>query len=720
MQPGRSKPLPVSSAPDKARELAMLLMRGRVLHGEGKLDEAKSCYKKVLKKAPDNFQTLHFYGLAEYQSGHLDTAIRQLKRALVVDPGSAQAQSDIGGMLMEANRFDEALAACDRAIALDPKLVRAHHNRGHVLLQLERFEQAVASFDDALAIDPNFADSWNDRGNSLQKLARYADALDSFSRAIAIDPLHDVGYMNRASAFKDMKRLDEALADYDRALSIGKRPVEAGICRAEILLAKKNIKDALQTCTAVLKVEPKSFIALTQLGNCMALLGDADTATALYDRALAVVPNYESALSSKIFSMDFCTTAGFESQQAARWDWWSQIGAPIYKACNTVLDNDRDPDRRLVIGYVSADFKHHSAAFTFRPVLQHHDRSRFEVVCYSGVVLRDPTTDGFEADADKWHDSTQWTDNQLADAIRADKVDILVDLSGHTAGNRLRVFARKIAPVQITAWGHATGTGLPTIDYLFGDPIAIPKEVRHLYAEQVYDLPAIITLEPPPSEWRSTELPFDSNGYLTYGVLNRVSKMTDQAIHVWAQIMIGNPTSRLIIKDTGINDPAVRQMLTEKFAAKGVSAERIRLLGSTPRDEHLRTLQQIDLCLDPFPQCGGVSNWEALYMGVPVVTKMGHTVTSRLGAAILATAGIPEFIGDDDEHYVKIAVGPDLERLRAIRRGLPQFIHQRCGPVVYTRAVEDAYRTMWKTYCAAPPQNPKDILARRFSVTKPD
>jgi predicted O-linked N-acetylglucosamine transferase (SPINDLY family) len=719
MQPRHNKATPPRGNVDKAYEPAVLLMRARVLHQAGQLDEAKSCYKKVLKKAPDHFQAVHFYALAEYQSGSIETGIRNMKRALLLEPNSAQAHSDMGSMMIAASRPHDALVHCDKAIALDPNLALAHSNRAIALLTLARHEEAIASLDHAIELDPKRADSWSDRGNALHRLGRYDEALESYEQAITVDPLHDISFINRANLLKELKRFDEALASYDRALSIGKRRVEAGTARAELLLNGKKVQEAMHACTAVLEIEPESTPALTLLGNCMAVLGDADTATALYTRALSFNPNYEPAISSKIFSMDFSSDANFRSQQAARWNWWDRVGAGIYKTHAAPLDNDRDPDRRLVVGYVSADFKHHSAAFSFRPVLEHHDKGRFEIACYSGVVVPDPATKGFEAVADKWRDMSQWTDDKLADAIRADKVDILVDLSGHSAGNRLRVFARKVAPIQITAWGHSTGTGQPTMDYLFADPIAIPKEVRQYYAETIYDLPATVIIEPPPSEWRATELPSDRNGYLTYGSLNRVSKISDQALQVWSRIMVGNPTARLIIKDHSIDDPSVRRTLLEKFAGNGVEAERITLLGVTTREQHLLTLQQIDLCLDPFPQCGGVSTWEALYLGVPVVTKLGYTATSRLGGAILSTAGIPDFIGNDDEHYIQIALNPDQERLRMIRRGLPGFIYERCGPVVYTHAVEDAYRSLWKTYCAAPPLDPKDIAKRRFGVAKP-
>jgi predicted O-linked N-acetylglucosamine transferase (SPINDLY family) len=702
MQPGRNKAAAASTQYDKSYEPVLLLMRARVMHQGGQYDEAKSAYKKVLKKSPNNFQALHFLGLAEFQTGHLDAGIRSLKRALIEDPKSAQAHSDMGSVLNAAQRYDEALIACDKAIVLDPTLVFAHANRGNVLITLARYDEAIASLDKAIELDPSHADSWNDRGNALHKLGRYDEALQSYAQAITVDPLHDVAFINRATTLKELKRFDEAVACYDRALSIGKRPMEAGLARAEILLAMKNVEGALATCTALLKIAPDSVPALTLLGNCMASLGDADTATALHSRALALQPDYEAAISSKVFSMDFCSDADFQSQQGVRASWWQHVGARLYKRFAAPFANDRDPERRLVIGYVSADFRHHSAAFSFRPVIENHDRSKFEVICYSGVVLPDQATKSFEAIADKWRDSSQWTDNQLADAIRADKVDILIDLSGHSAGNRLRVFARKPAPVQVTAWGHATGTGLPVIDYLLADPVAVPTEVRPFYAEAIYDLPSIVIIEPPPAGLHSPELPFDRNGYLTYGSLNRISKVSDAAIAVWSRIMTGNPTSRLILKDHQIDDPAVRQTLLAKFAAQGVTADRITLLGSTTRQAHLETLRQIDLGLDPFPQAGGVSTWEALHMGVPVVSKLGNTVASRVGSAILSAAGLPEFIATDDDRYIQIALDPDRERLRSIRRGLPAFIAERCGPAAYTRAVEDAYRTMWRRWCDTP------------------
>jgi predicted O-linked N-acetylglucosamine transferase (SPINDLY family) len=311
-------------------------------------------------------------------------------------------------------------------------------------------------------------------------------------------------------------------------------------------------------------------------------------------------------------------------------------------------------------------------------------------------------TGSFRRVADRWRDVLQWSDDRLTDCIRADKVDILIDLSGHTNGNRLRTFARKPAPIQVTAWGDGTGTGMPTMDYLFADPVRAPAEVRHLFAEQIYDLPSALIIEPPPAELRVSEPPAISNGYLTYGVLTRASRLTNAVFDVWAKILRSDVTSRLLIKDHLLNDISIQTRLLENFATRGITSDRISLMGSTSREEHLAAYRHIDICLDPFPHGGGVSTWETLYMGVPVVTKLGNGLSSRHGGGFLSAIGMSDWIASDDDQYLDIALRPSPEVLRTIRGELPDLIGRRCGPAAYTRAVEVAYRTMWETYCGGP------------------
>jgi predicted O-linked N-acetylglucosamine transferase (SPINDLY family) len=467
-------------------------------------------------------------------------------------------------------------------------------------------------------------------------------------------------------------------------------------------MATKRVDEALVACERALAIEPDSARALTQIGQCHAMRGDTERAVACFDAALAIKPDDEAAISNKIFTLDFSAHCGFAQHQQVRSEWWQRIGSKLSADAPLRHDNDRDPARRIVLGYVSSDFIRRSTAYAIRPVLQNHDKTQFEVICYSGTPTQDAVTESFRQIADQWRDVSQWPDDRLADCIRTDKVDILIDLSGHSRGNRLGVFARKPAPVQVTAWGHMTGTGLPTIDYLFSDPVLIPTNVRGLFAERIHDLPIAMIIEPPPVDTRSSEPSVLSNGYVTYGVFNRVSKISDVAVAVWSGILRSDAKARLLVKDGGLDNASVRSALLKRFEAHGIPSDRITLLGSTPRAEHLAAYRQVDICLDPFPQGGGVSTWEALHMGVPVVTKLGNAVASRLGGAILSAIGMTDWVAADDDQYVEIALRSTADRLRTIRHALPDLIDRRCSPAAYTGAVEEAYRTMWEKRCGAP------------------
>jgi len=548
-------------------------------------------------------------------------------------------------------------------------------------------------------VKPAHVPALNNRGAAFKDLRQPEKAIAELNLALAIDPDCTDAWINRGETLLVLRRLDEALASFDRALSIDAEQSLAWLGRANILLLTSRVADALAACQRAIAIEPNSVRALTQIGRCHAFQGDADVAVSFFDRALAIRPDDESALANKIWTLDFSADCDFARHQAARSEWWRRIGSNISTERPSQYENGRDPSRRIVLGYVSAEFRRRSAAYSFRPVLENHDKSRFEVICYSATPIEDDVTGSFQRLANRWRNVLQWPDDQLADCIRADKVDILIDLSGHSDGNRLRTFARKPAPIQVTAWGHGTGTGLPTIDYLFSDPVAIPAEVRHLFAEQIYDLPSLIVIEPPPAELRCSVPPVMSNGYVTYGVLNRVSKISDAAIKVWARILSADVTSRLLIKDKLVDDPSIQRLLLERFACHDIAPARISFQGSTSREGHLAAHRCVDICLDPLPQGGGVTTWEALYMGVPVVAKLGNGVSSRVAGAILSSVGLSDWVAADDDGYVEIALRSAPDRLRRIRSELPSLIEQRCGAAEYTRAVEEAYRTMWQTYC---------------------
>jgi len=317
-------------------------------------------------------------------------------------------------------------------------------------------------------------------------------------------------------------------------------------------------------------------------------------------------------------------------------------------------------------------------------------------------------TEEFRRAADRWRAVAQLPDDELCQQILADEIDILVDLSSHTLGNRLGVFARKPAPIQVTAWGYATGTGLPTIDYLFSDPVACPPPVRHLFAEKVFDLPCLVSIDPLPDGVLHGPPPLLANRHVTFGVFNRAVKITDEAVALWARVLAAVPDARLLVKDGAFDDAAMQERLRQRFAGHGIAAERLTFRGRTTRLEHLNAHREIDISLDPFPHNGGISTWESLQLGVPVIAKLGNSIPSRLAGAILSAVGLDDWVAHSAEDYVglaeKFAALPD--RLAALRDELPRRVAASAAgnSATYTRAVEAAYRTMWQDYCRhAPP-----------------
>jgi predicted O-linked N-acetylglucosamine transferase (SPINDLY family) len=649
MSLGKQKAVSAGATYRKGDDVALVFARAKAYHQFGHLAEAEVGYRKILKKRPNHFEALHMLGVCAHQTGDSLSAERFLRRALLLDPQSAPAYCALGILLAASQRQDESLACFDRLIAMEADFVEAHFHQGNVLMGLGRFPEAIVSFDNAIALDPHHVIALTYKGMALHELGRFAEAITCYDGNLTVNPAHVPSLINRGAAYKDLRQMeraiaefdlalaidsdntdawlnrgeallvlnrrDDALASFDKALSIDSELALAWLGRANILMLAGKVTESLAACHRALAIEPNCAKALTQLGIGHSLQGDAESALAYFDRALAIKPDLEYALSGRIFIGDFKHDGDFAFLQALKLEWWRQIGSKLSTNRSPQCENDRDPTRRIVLGYVSAEFRQRSAAFSYRPVLQNHDKTRFEVICYSGSPIEDDVTNSFRKVADRWRSVLQWPDDQLVDCIRADKVDILIDLSGHTDGNRLRIFARKPAPIQVSAWGYANGTGLPTIDYLFSDPVMVPSEVRHLFAEQICDLPCAIIIEPPRMELRSSEPPVASNGYLTYGVFNRVSKISIAAIGLWARILRSDITSRILIKDYQIDDANIRGILLEKFASHGIAPDRICLMGSTSREEHLATYRRVDICLDPFPYGGGVSTWESLHMG---------------------------------------------------------------------------------------------------------
>jgi predicted O-linked N-acetylglucosamine transferase (SPINDLY family) len=394
---------------------------------------------------------------------------------------------------------------------------------------------------------------------------------------------------------------------------------------------------------------------------------------------------------------------GFREHQEERRRWYERHAARF--ASEIVPHaNNRDPERRLRVGYISPYMMRNSfGTWLFRPLIRKHDRSRFEVFLYSDVKTPDRDTQSFRDTDSVWRETVRFNDEALADLIRKDQIDILVDLTGHASANRLLTFARKPAPVQISAWGHPTGTGLPVMDYLFADPVAVPEDVRPLFAETVVDLPCFLGYEPPEYAPAIVSPPAAEGRPMTFGCLNRLSKITARCLGLWSRLLSDMPNTRLVLKDPQLSDPRMRSRIAKVFIDCGINEDRLTFLTSTPHDQHLAAYNEIDIALDPFPQSGGVSTFEALWMGVPVVALLGPSVSGRGAAAILSSLGLQDWVADSEDTYLALAKrkASDIPALAELRRGLRPLMagSPAADSSQYTRAVEAAYREVWRSYC---------------------
>ncbi|MBR0950810.1 tetratricopeptide repeat protein [Bradyrhizobium canariense] len=705
-------------------------------YGQGRYAETEALCREILKALPDHVDATHLLGMCAHDGRRLEEAQQLLERVIALDPRLHDAHNNLATVHFDLGNYEEARRCQERAIALKPNFAVALTNLGNTLMHLGQYEQALELHERAIKIKPDYADAFCNRGMVEIVLGQIMRAKDSFDRALLFQPRHaeaivgsgmvsmELRHHDEAAAklamalaikpgsprivaqrgrlSYELQRLEPALADFEAALAISPKLELALRGKAQTCLVMGRTAQAMAAAAALIEQNPRSEMGLALMGFSYSNQGDMDAAIEYLDRALALRPDYGDAIRGKIFLEDYRAEADFVIQQAVRKSWWDQIGSKQPR--RELPKRPLDPEKRIVVGYVAAEFRQHSAGLTLLPVLRHHDHTKFEIICYYSWPGADEYTAMFKSLADVWVDAWGLSDDELADRIQADNVDILIDVSGHTTGNRLQCFARKPAPIQATGFGHATGTGMPTMDYVLADPIFIPPSVRHLFAEKIYDLPCLITMEPV-SDLTPSELPMLRNGYVTFGVFNRIYKISDDAIRVWSRIMRELPGSKIILKHGLLDDPLLRDGLVARFLAQGVVEENITCLGTTSRDDHLAAFAQVDISFDTFPQNGGISTWESLYKGVPVVAKLGIGASSRAGASIVTAVGLGDWVAEDDDGYVEIArkFASQPDYLAKLRADLPaQIAASPAGNVeTYTRELEAGYRKFWRDYCAA-------------------
>ena len=629
--------------------------------------------------------------------------LRTLRAETVQDPTSARNHANLGVLHSQNSQRGIASAFFKRSIILDLSAPQFHRKYAKHLLVCKRLGDAEGPLRRAMILMPTDSESIRLLTLSYLEQEQFSAAHFLCIWARAINPLNAFTFEWLGIIDLNEQKNKAAIKNFRRALLLDPNVTNSMKGLARGLTNTGAIKEMISLSDRLVAADPTSAFVWVFRSTVFAWRFMKAPALDSLDRAIDLSANGHIFHSSKIFLMDHLPGCTFLKEQMERRAWWNRHGKTVV-SLEEDLKNSRDPDRRLVIGYVSPDFRNHSASAIFGDIVLGHDRTRFSVILYSNCDREDDRTRVFEAGADIWRSVFGLSDGQLAAQIRNDQVDILVDLAGHSAGNRLMLFARKPAPIQVTAWGHAHGTGLPTIDYLFTDPVCIPANVRNHFAETCVDLPCVVPFRQPIGALKETSRPVTESGILTFGCLNRIEKITPQVIDLWVNVMRAIPDSRLLLKNTALDELESRNQLITTFQARGIGSDRIILRGATSRSEHLRTYSEIDIALDTFPQSGGLTSWEALFMGVPIVTLSGPNTAHRITHAILAHLDLSEWVAENESEFVAKAVqwGRNTATIENLSSGLRNRVTQSVAGDIpqYRVRVEQAYIEMWRQWCA--------------------
>jgi predicted O-linked N-acetylglucosamine transferase (SPINDLY family) len=675
------------------------------LFEQGRDTEAEKLASTVTQQFPDDGFSWHLRGMIARKQGRKEDALAFLKTATQLAPTRPEAFNNLGLAFQELERPAEAAASYQRAIALDPTLAAAHSNLGNVLRSIGRLAEAEASCRRAVELDPNFVEARCNLGNVQKELGQLESAEANYRRALEIRP-DGATYSNLGNVLRARGKLQEAEVACRRAIQLNAQHPIFHANLGNTLLSLGKLTEAETVFRRALALKPDFAEAHNNLGNVLQVLGRLTAAQASYRRALEIKPRYAKAHSNLLFCSNYLPGPSTADTYAEHRRWEQEQTKDIPRVALRPVDLNLD--RRLRVGYVSPDFKQHSVASFLEPLLRQHDRSQWEIFCYADVPQPDAVTARFQAHAHHWLGTVGMADEALAWRIANDQIDILVDLAGHTANNRLLVFARRPAPVQVSWLGYPNTTGLAAIDYRLVDEITDPSNGADAVAAErlirlangflCYGAPAGA---PPPAP-----NPHETKGAITFGSFNNPAKLSSPLLDSWSELLRCVPNSQLLLKGKTFTDTGGQDIFLQRLDAHGIDRSRVTLLGRTPGiQEHLALYAQVDIALDSFPYNGTTTTCEALWMGVPVIALRGDRHAARVGASILTRLGLTELVADSVQAYVELAakLASNHEALRTLRQTLRRRMAESvlCDAPGFARNVEAVFRQMWQAFCAA-------------------
>jgi protein O-GlcNAc transferase len=670
-------------------------------HRAGRTSEATRLYGEVLRGDPQHEQALFLVAAIALDSGRREEAHAILERLVERFPQNPVYWSNFGEVLRRQQRLEPAAAAFARAVTLKPDLAHAHFNLGLVTQQLGEFTLALAAFERATDLKPDDAQLQRGLANALVAGKAFVRAIGHFQCALALAPKVAPLWVDYAVCLRNAGRCEAALTAASRGVELDAKNALAHHERSAALTELGRFDEAIVSSRHALALQPASAAAHTGLAAALVDSGQLEAGLAGYRAALELDPGNHLAHGNLVFLLAFAAGQSAEAilAEARR---WQERHAPTPPKRLTPHANQRNPARRLRVGYVSSNFNDHCQSLFTLPVLEHHDRGAFELFAYANLTKQDAVTSELREMFDQWRDISQLSPLAAAEQIRRDGIDILVDLTMHMSVSQLHTFACKPAPVQIAWLAYPGTTGLSAMDYRITDAYLDPPELpQQPYAEQSLVLPETFwCYRAGKSAPKVAPLPARERGHITFGCLNSFWKLNDATLELWARVLSAVPESRLLLlAPEGDARARVRAVLKRA----GVDERRLQFASRRPRADYLRLYAQLDICLDTLPYNGHTTSLDAFYMGVPVVTLVGDTVVGRAGACQAQNLRLPELVAQTPDEFVAAAaaLARDLEALTKLRMTLRQ--RMTASPLMdaprFARNLELQYQHAFRRWC---------------------
>lgn len=661
------------------------LEAARQRHNAGDVAGALQDYQALLRQSPEHAEALHLTAVAYQQLGRSLEAVPWIERALRAGADHFLAYYNAACIYEDQGKWPDAERCARRAIERNPGYSKSHAKLGEVLQGAGRFEQAVSSFEKAIALDPKSLGSRTSLGYVWQCLNQGEKAAALYLEVLKENPWHRQARLNLGALLRD----------------------------------DGNLTDSIRLNRETLEREPTFAKVHTNLGNALLAARCYEEARHVYRRSTELAPEELGTWSNYLLSLNYDDALEPDYVFAEHVKTQSRMPPAVEMALR------KEPSEKIRVGYVSADFRRHSVAYFIESILQHHDRSRFEVYCYADVKSEDAVTARLRSWVGSgWRSTVGLSHSAFAEQVRRDGIDVLVDLAGHAGANRLPVFAQRAAPVQVTYLGYPNTTGLREMDYRLTDPWADPPgQTERWHTETLVRLDdGFLVYQPPTDAPRPEPGPSARNEELVFGSFNNISKVSASTIALWSRLLHEIPEAKLLLKAGVLRDAGVVESLKAAFAGEGIDANRLIFVKYVrdPR-EHLAVYNLVDVALDPFPYHGTTTTFEALWMGKPVVTLAGETHASRVGVSILSRLGQSEWVASTPSEYVEAArvLALDLKGRVAWAQAARARMHEMGlvdGPR-FARALEVA----WEALQSAPrPRQATDTASKSTRAPVPD